>query len=165
MSWLLVDSPQAVHDIHHFNPYFLQLKIKNCIFININKLKTWQIITDYNVSPPEAYATFYCTYQSQHFIKDLISRLHQTNEDTDYCYGCSQCLSISLSRSSSRLHCVKINGWTDQDDVWGEHSWGPMEHCVRRGSWSPNREGKASPVLNFGIPSYLQDGWSYRPEI
>jgi len=61
---------------------------------------------------------------------------------------------LCLSRLSSWLHCK--NGWTDQDAVVGEHSWGPVEHCH---AWVliPHREG--SSVLNFG-PPWFRVGWS-----
>jgi len=28
----------------------------------------------------------------------------------------------------------------------GEHSWGPKEHCVRRGSWSPDSDGEGDSM-------------------
>jgi len=53
----------------------------------------------------------------------------------DYCYRCSQCLSVCLSVSvlsctSTRLHCAKT---AEQIKIlFGvntEHSWGPKEYC------------------------------------
>jgi len=78
-------------------------------------------------------------------------------ECVGYCYRCSRCLSVTPVIST--LLCK--NGRTHQDDVWSEHSWGPMEHCVRRGSWCPYREEKGGPLLKFGTPSYLHNSWSY----
>jgi len=38
---------------------------------------------------------------------------------------------LSITRINSASLCKK---GTDQDAVWGEHSWGPTGHCVTRGS-------------------------------
>jgi len=50
----------------------------------------------------------------------------------------------SVCQSVTRLNSASLckNGWTDQDAVWSVHSWGPNEHCIRPGSWSPNIEGR-----------------------
>jgi len=56
----------------------------------------------------------------------------------------SVCLSLMLLISASLCK----NGWTDQDAVWDEHSWEPVEHCVKSGSWSPQREGEG-PSFKF----------------
>jgi len=82
---------------------------------------------------------------------------------TDVCSVCQfVCESVCLIQLISSALCK--NDWTDQDAVWGEHSWEPMEHYVRHGSWSLHREGRG-PLLNFGTPSYLWNGWSKRFEI
>jgi len=62
-------------------------------------------------------------------------------------YRCERCLSVTWLNSASLLK----NGWTDQDADWGEHSWGPLEHCIRRGPDSPTARGGNSmqPSTNY----------------
>jgi len=38
------------------------------------------------------------------------------------------CLSVCLSVTRLNSASLYENAWTDQDAVWGEHSWGPMGH-------------------------------------
>jgi len=67
------------------------------------------------------------------FVLHLLFRLHRMHEMQPILTDVQGiCLSVCLSCGSSRLHYK--NGQTDQDAVLGEHSWGPMEHSVRRGS-------------------------------
>jgi len=56
---------------------------------------------------------------------------------------CSVCPSISLSVTRLNSALLFKNGWTDQDPIWCEHSWGPKEHCVKMGDLDPpqSREG------------------------
>jgi len=67
-------------------------------------------------------------------------------------FAASVCQSVCLSRGSSRLHCAKmtepLSHATLIGGVWGEHSCGPMEHCVRRELSSP-ADRERGPVLNF----------------
>jgi len=66
------------------------------------------------------------------------------------CVECMACrlmlpmLAVSVHPSVTRLSSVSLckNGRTDEDPVCGEHSLGPREHCVRRGSCSPHSEGR-----------------------
>jgi len=86
-----------------------------------------------------------------------------------YFLGCIECMQCSLFlptvvASVCQSGCLSVmrllsallckNGWTDHDTVWGEHTWGPMEHCVRRGSWSLHREG-----VQFNISGLLSAEW------
>jgi len=75
----------------------------------------------------------------------IIIRLHRMHEMQSSLYWCLRRLSVCLSRNSSQLLCPRR--WTDQEAVWGEHSWGPTEHCVRRGFWSPTESGREAQFL------------------
>jgi len=66
------------------------------------------------------------------------------------------CLSVSQSVIWLNSDSLCKNGWTDQDAIWGEHSWGPMEHCVLHGYPDPPTDRGGNLLLNFGTPSYLQ---------
>jgi len=48
----------------------------------------------------------------------------------------------------SVCHAASVckNSWTDRGPVWGEDSWRPKEHCVRRGSWSTAARGSTFDV-------------------
>jgi len=48
---------------------------------------------------------------------------------------------LSVCHAPHIRFAAQKNGWTDQAAVYGEHSWRPTEHCVRRESWAPHREG------------------------
>jgi len=92
-----------------------------------------------------------CMSQS-FFALWCIMRLHRIHEMLTILTDVrGVCLSVSLSvtRLISALLCK--NGWTDQDAVWGKHSRGPMEHCVRRGFWSPTERGRG-PTSKFWKP-------------
>jgi len=56
-------------------------------------------------------------------------------------------LSVCHAASLGLAVCI-VGGWTDRGTVWGEDSWGPMEHCVRRGGGGPGlSEGRNPPMM------------------
>jgi len=69
----------------------------------------------------------------------------------------------SVSLSVTRITSVSLckNGWTDQDQdvVWVAHSWEPMEHCARRGSWSPKRGGSWGKILPIVDQLRISQEW------
>jgi len=71
----------------------------------------------------------------------------------------SVCPSVNLSVMRLNSASLCKSGWTDQDPVRGEHSWGPNKHCDRRESWSPHSKGEGDsmqPSPNyFGLLFYL----------
>jgi len=71
-------------------------------------------------------------------------------------------VSVSLSVTWLNSASLCINGWMNQDQVWGEHSWRAKEHCVRKGSWSLNSEGegelgKILPILDISRLAEARD--------
>jgi len=60
---------------------------------------------------------------------------------------------LSVTRLSSASLCK--NGWTDQDPVWGEHSWGPKEHCFRWGAWFLSQRGIWCSLHQITVASCL----------
>jgi len=79
-------------------------------------------------------------------------RLHRI---TAYCYRCAQRLSVSLivSLFDTRLISASLckNGRTDQDALWGEHSWRPTGHCVTWGPDPPQTGGGDLPLKRLEI--------------
>jgi len=78
------------------------------------------------------------------------------------------CLSVSLSRGSTRLRCAKTAEWiemlfgvnTPGDTVLQGGSgppWEPTGHCVTKGSWSPTDRGRKTYFYTLGSPSYLRN--------
>jgi len=74
-----------------------------------------------------------------------------------------QSVYLSVTRLVSASLC---KNWLNRSRCClGEHSWGPMEHCVRCGSWSPSRGGGGT-LLNFGTllisPEWLNlESWNF----
>jgi len=63
------------------------------------------------------------------------------------------CQSVCLSATRVNLTLLCKTGWTDRNAVWSEHSWGDMEHSVRRGGGpDPPQRGEGNRILNFGTP-------------
>jgi len=68
----------------------------------------------------------------------FIFRLHRMHEmHTIVTDDHGVCLSVCLSVKRLNLASLCKNGRTHQDAVWGGHSRGPSEHCVRWGSDPP----------------------------
>jgi len=53
---------------------------------------------------------------------------------------------VSVSQSVMLFNSASLcqNGRMDKDAVWGDHSCGLIEHCVRQGSSSPRTRGTGS---------------------
>jgi len=67
------------------------------------------------------------------------------------CIECIKCRLLLWMIPVSVCHAVQL-AFTVQNAVWGEHSWRPKEHCVRRGSWSPltvRGEDSMQPLPNY----------------
>jgi len=69
--------------------------------------------------------------------------------DVACCYRRSSVIGRYIRRSVGRSVTIVSpakNGWTDRDAVWGVHSSGPKEPCIRWGIRSPvprrNYDGK-----------------------
>jgi len=91
------------------------------------------------------------TLKSENYKKKKLSilRLHWMHKmQTIVTDDPGACLSVT------RLNWASLckNRWTDQDGVWGEHSWGPKEHCVQWG------EGNSmQPLPNYsGLLFFIQ---------
>jgi len=68
--------------------------------------------------------------------------------DADYCYRWSRCLSVSMPVCLSHVNSASLCGWTDQDAVWGEHSWGTRNIVLDGDPYPPQRErGKVEKIL------------------
>jgi len=88
-------------------------------------------------------------YNSYFFVIFRIIRLHQMHEMQSILIDvCSICLSVCHVAHLG----FTVQKWLNRSSaVWGEHSWGPMEHCVRHGSWSlPHREGEEAQFWILG---------------
>jgi len=85
-------------------------------------------------------------------------RIHEMQTIVTDVHGVCLSVRLPVTRLISASLCK--NGWTDQDAVWGEHSSGSMENCIRHGSWFPHREWEGGHFYILGPPSYLWIGWN-----
>jgi len=96
-----------------------------------------------------------CTIQDCLSI-ECVFRLHRMHEmQSIVADGRGVCLSVcpfaSLSVTWLCSASLCKNGWTDQDPVWDERSWGPKEHCVRRGSSPPHSEARGCSLRQITL--------------
>jgi len=58
-------------------------------------------------------------------------------------------------------YAARLNRSTDLDAIWQVHLWGPVAHCVRRGSPTPRerRDWGSNPHPKHATASDLRKKW------